>query len=200
MTDQDKPWSRWTAATVMAKSARKSWWRCNVWGLVALLPALAVIVALRFDDIYWAYWRSQPLVPLNASQQEWLSFGGARMRLVEFEPVTDLVRSGGKPFELPAGIKPWRAVIEFKAPDQDSMAGCKIFLEDRESRLYSMRPEELDAARGIPFSTCTAPRDAASTDYSAAFLFVMPSAAKPVAVHVSWSTRFPEFARLSIAG
>lgn len=196
--EDEKPWAAYTAAAFLAKGRPKSWWRRNLWGLVAVLPLLAFAVVLRWDDIYWRYWRSQAHVPLVAAQQQWVGFSGAEMRLVEFGPATGLVASGGKPFEPPAGVKAWRAVIEFKVPDQERLAGCSISLEDTRARTYSMAPNELSRARGLGFETCTASGDADSTNYRSTVYFVMPSDAEPAAVRIIRATEFPNFARLSI--
>lgn len=193
----EKPWSSYTAAAFVARNKPKGFWRRNIWAFIAVLPLLAGVVALRWDDIYWQYWRADSRVPLAAAQQQWVGFLGAEMRLVEFAQVTDFAAAGGKAVELPGGIKAWRAVIEFKAPDQESVAGCQIRLEDSAARLYSSSPTELSRAR-LPSGSCDAPFDAPSTDYRSTVFFATPGDAAPVAVRVSRATELPYFARLSI--
>lgn len=198
----DKPWAAWTASAMLARKPQ-GWWRRNVWGLVLILPAVAFVVAVRWDSIYYGVIRSEPLIPVNAAQQEWVDFKGAKMRLTEFAPATGLVASGNKPLALPDGVKAWRAVIEFQAPDQEALEGCKFQLEDTAGRLYSDRPDELSLARGLPIASCVPldeDEEERSSDYSATVVFVMPSQAQPAAVRITWLTQYPRFVRLTIAG
>ena len=198
-TEEEKPWAAWTAAAMLAKKP-PGWWRRNVWGLAALLPLLAVVVFLRWDDIYWAYWRTQQHVPVNAAARQWVTFAGAEMRLVEFSEATGLTASGGKPFQPPPGVTPWKAVIEFKTGDQEALYGCRMSVEDTRERLFGMSPNELGTVRGISAAGCTAStgQEPAAT-YRSTVYFVLPPDAKPAAVRISNATELPRYARLTIA-
>jgi hypothetical protein len=178
----------------------KGWWRRNVWGLVLILPLLAGTVFVRWSEFYEDIWKAQPLHPLSAAQEQWVEFNTAQLRLVEFGQAANLVDRSNKPLALPGGLKAWRAVVEFKAPDQDAMNGCKVTLEDAAGREFGLNPVELSTARVTPkSSSCTKPDEKGPNDYRATFYFVMPGDAQPVAVRVMWSTRYPEFARLAVA-
>lgn len=197
---EDKPWAQWTASAMLAKKPA-GWWRRNVWGLLLILPAVAVVVAVRWGDIYDSVLRNEPLLPMHGTQQEWLSFNGAQMRLAEFGPATGLVGSGNRPFALPDGITAWKGVIEFQAPDQEAVQGCDFVLEDAQGRLYGDRPDELSGARGLPFPACTAPSEQkGSTDYSTTVVFVMASDAQPAALRIVWRSQYPRYARLRVTG
>jgi len=160
---------------------------------------LMAVVWVRWDSIYWQVWKSQPRLPVNAAEQEWVSFSGADMRLVEFGGATGIVGSNNKPIALPDGVKAWKVVLEFKAPDQEAIGGCGITLEDSQNRLYG-RPDELSNVRGQSFVSCTKPTEESSSQYRTTILFITPADAKPVAVQIRWITKFPRYVRLNIRG
>ena len=179
-----------------AKAA--GWWRRNRIGLIALLPMLVAVVAVRWDDVYWYMWRSQPRMPVNVAQQEWVAFSGAEMRLAEFGQAKDVVGSNNKPIALPPRVTVWQAVLEFKAPDQDAIGGCEIELEDSEKRLYGRGATELSNVRGQSFISCTRPSEETSSQYRTTVLFITPDNVKPVAVQIRWITKLPSYVRLTV--
>lgn len=174
------------------------WWRRNRIGLIALLPLLVAVVAVRWDDFYWYMWRSQPRLPVNVAEQQWVAFSGAEMRLAEFGQAKNVLGSNNKPIALPPRVTVWQAVLEFKAPDQDAIGGCEIKLEDSENRLYGRGATELSNVRGQSFITCTRPSEETSSEYRTTVLFLTPDNVKPVAVQIRWVTKLPSYVRLNV--
>ncbi|BCB80925.1 hypothetical protein Pflav_073350 [Phytohabitans flavus] len=124
----------------------KGWWRRNRWGLIALLPVLALALAPSVNDALDQYNRyaHEAVLP---SAGGWISYSDARMRLVSFGPATDLKTYGGEPFQPPDKTKAWKATVEFEAADKEAIIGCDLALEDAEGRLFSTNPAELSGAR-----------------------------------------------------
>jgi hypothetical protein len=165
-----------------------------------LVPLLVLLLVVRWQTIYWYAWQSQPRLPVNAAEQQWVTFSGAEMRLVKFEQATDLLGSGNKPLVLPAGLMAWRAVIEFDAPDQDAILGCAISLEDSQNRLYGTSPSELALVRGQSVVSCSKLSDEDSSEYATTALFVTPTGVDPVAVQIRWELQLPRYVRFDIRG
>jgi hypothetical protein len=174
------------------------WWRRNRWGLVALLPALLVALALQLDDVYDIYWKRQPRQPVSAGADGWVTYGEARLKLVALEPADDLRTFGGEPFPLPAGVAAWKATIAFEAT-KEAIGGCKLSLEDDAGRTYAPSPDELSDAR-TPFASCLPDYDPPPKSYQNEIYFATPESARPVAVRISLFPQLPRYARLAPAG
>lgn len=164
------------------------------------MPMLAAVIAVQWDDLYWYVWRSQPHLPVNVAEQQWVGFSGAEYRLAEFGEAKNVVGLNNKPLALPAGVVVWKAVLEFKSPDKDAVGSCRISLEDSQNRLYSTSPSELSNVRGQAFITCVKPSDETSDNYSVTALFITPADVKPVAIQIRWVDKLPRYLRLTIGG
>jgi hypothetical protein len=179
------------------------WWRRNRWGVLALVPVLAVTFFLPVKELYDDYTTRTPVRPIAAGADGWASFNGARIRLVELAPLIDLRSSNGEPYSPGPGVRGWRATIAFEATNPVEMLGaCKLMLEDEAGRQYEAGPTELIGAR-LPtvssFPTCVpAKEDNAPlpTKYELPVYFVMPSSAYPAAVRIWLITGLPDYARL----
>jgi hypothetical protein len=181
------------------RGAAPTWLRRNRWGLLALVPALVLALWPSGCDGYARYRASRPREPVTASRGGWVTFAGARMRLVELVPAGDLADFGGRPVPLPEGTRAWRARIAFEAPRTAPVAGCRLTLEDTAGRTFEAGPAELQGAR-IPFAGCAPePADGASPAFETVAHFLLPTAARPAAVRVTVATQLPRYARL-IAG
>lgn len=179
-------------------TSKRGWLRRNRIGLIALVPLLAMLVVVRWDTIYWDVWRSQPRLPSTVTQQQWVTFVGAQIRLAEFGKATEVLGYSNKPLELPAGVTVWKAVLEFKAPDQEAIAGCEISLEDSQNRTYGRGADELISVRGQSFVSCTKPQEQKSSEYATTVLFLTPVGVEPVAVQIRWPLQLPRYLRLSV--
>jgi hypothetical protein len=176
----------------------KSWLRRNRWGLVALVPMLAATVALQWGDVYDRYWRGQPRQPVAAGRDGWVAFAGARMRLTELGPGTDLAGFGGEPYRPPAGTAVWRAKISFDAPKPDDLGGCAIVLADADGRTYEAGPREFSSARA-GFPSCTPSlSDEGKTEYEQTVYFLTPTEAQPAGIRVTLRTEYPSYALLRL--
>jgi hypothetical protein len=175
-----------------------AWLRRNRWGLVALVPVLAAIVALQWGDVYDRYWGTEARDPVTAGPDGWVSFAGARIRLADLGPGTDLKTYGGEPFRPPAGTAVWRATVSFAAPRPDRLNGCAIRLTDSAGRVYQANPSDLEGAR-TGFVSCTpSTSDEGSTEYDVTAYFLTPDESRPSAVRITVSTQYPRYALLRL--
>jgi hypothetical protein len=180
---------------------RRGWWRRNWWGLLALLPVLALAVGadakdlrdrLREDPI-------DPTVPIVTPLGTWVGYGGGDLRMVALQEVTGLTGYGGEPFPLPAGVRAWRATLEFRDP-AEKLGGCQVFLLDRADRRFEPDPAELRGAKKS-FGSCSPEFDAApAPTFRREFYFVLPSGARPAAVGLALATEHPDYVRLVAPG
>jgi hypothetical protein len=170
-----------------------------MWGLVALLPLTALFAAMALDrtDFFGRMLNGSPRTAVSAPHADWVSFSGAKMRLVALTATADLYDAAAKPLKLPDQVKAWRAVVEIQVDDQAKLAGCEMSLEDSAGRLFGTEPDELAAAR-IPAPGCTA-EDKVLNTYQVTVFFVAPADAKPVAVRVVRHEALPTYARLVAA-
>lgn len=178
---------------------QRSFLRRNGWGLLALLPLTALfgIIALDRTDFYERFLNGQPRTAVTGAPADWVTYSGARMRLVALSATEDLLDANAKLVKLPAALKAWQAVIEIQVDDQRNMANCEILLEDSAGRLFGARPDELAAVR-TPVPTCDA-EDKALNAYQVTAFFVAPADAQPIAIRVMRAPALPDYARLVAA-
>ncbi|GAA4438938.1 hypothetical protein [Phytohabitans houttuyneae] len=173
----------------------KGWWRRNLWGLIAILPAFALAIGPSAKEGFDKYTSGYPRQAVQPSSDGWASYAGARVRLVTFEPAIYLEKYDGELFRPQGGTKVWKATLAFEAADRKALAGCDLVLEDTAGRLYSVNPDELDGTRaGYP--SCTPDEDDPSTPWQAEMYFVTSGSAQPSAVRVVNSLELPLYARL----
>lgn len=177
-------------------AAPRGWWRRNLWGLIALLPLLALALGPSAKEGVERFNRIETYRPITAGADGWVDFSGIRFKLAEVTPTTDAKTFGGDPFVLPDGLTLWRVTLTIEAPDTKSLAGCAVKLEDKDGRLYGSDPSEVDAAR-LPYPGCTPEDDKAQPPYQVVNYFVMPEDARPAAVRVTRSTENPRYVRFS---
>lgn len=184
---------------------RRGWWRRNVWGLLALLPVLLAITAA---DPYgaWSVWReTRPGSAVIAGADGWVSYAGARARLVSVEPA-DLRRRDEEPFPLPSGLAAWQATVSFErtAQPDGSLRGCEFRLEDDSGRLFGDDPSEVVDAYVAGESyfggvICAPPaEDPDAARYDVVALFVLPGPARPVALRLTALDAKPDYARFPL--
>jgi hypothetical protein len=166
--------------------------------MVGLLPAAALFAAIALDrtDFFGRQLNGQPHSAVAGAPADWVSYSGARLRLLALSPTADLYDSGAKRLKLPDLVKAWKAVIEVQADDQRTLTDCELSLEDSAGRLFSTRPDEL-AGAAIPAPTCTA-EDKTLNTYQVTIFFAAPTDAKPVAVRLMTRAALPRYARLVI--
>lgn len=174
----------------------QGFWRRNLWGWLALAPAAAAfgLVALDRTDFFDQRLNGIPRTAISAAPADWVTFSGAKLKLVAITATADLYDTDGKPLKLPKELKAWRSVIDVQVEDQRQLADCELSLEDDAGRLFGTRPHELASAR-IPAPTCTAEDKALST-YQVTVFFITPAEAKPVAIRVVSRPALPAYARL----
>jgi hypothetical protein len=175
---------------------KNGFWRRNLWGLVAVLPAAAVfaIVALDRTGFYSQSLNGTPRDAISAAPSDWVNFSGAKLRLLNLTATADIYDAEAKTVKLPAEVKAWKTVIEIQVSDQRTLTDCELSLEDSAGRFFGMRPDELASVR-MPAPTCTA-EDMGLNTYQVTVFFVAPADAKPVAVRVVRRAALPGYARL----
>jgi hypothetical protein len=176
------------------RTTGKGWWRRNVWGLVALLPLLALAFGPSVKEGLDYYNRHAHEAVLPGGDG-WVTYADARIRLVEFGPATDLETRSGEPFQPPPNTKVWRAAIEFDASSPDAVAGCTLALEDTQGREFSANPVEISGVASL-VATCTPKDDGTPSPWQVELYFVTPASAQPEAVRVTRATQLPHYARL----
>jgi hypothetical protein len=175
------------------------WWRRNWWGLLVLVPALALAIVRQLPDAYDMYWKTQPREPVSAAAGQWVSFAGARMRLVELAEATDVVDFDRHPFTVGHGVRIWRARIAFDTQNPEAIGGCRIEAEDGTGRTFGANPSELSRAH-VPYAGCSPDTDKApGPAFEIVAYFVLPPGDRPVAVRITLLTRLPRYAHLTPA-
>lgn len=182
-------------------SLGRGWWRRNAWGLVAVVPAFALMIyAAAYDNI--EQWQRGRPTAVPAAADGSVDFAGVRLRLVELAPATDLKRFDRSPFTPPDGVAVWRAVLEIESPAPDTAPSCKLELEDGAGNRYQDRPDELSRA-----DTRTAdcrPDDEqppVSGRYRSVAYFATATGVEAVAVRVTYgSVDLVRYARLGLVG
>ena len=183
----------------------KGWWRRNLWGLIALLPVLALALGPSVKDALDTYNRVDAHEAVLPGADGWVSYADVRWRLVGFEPATDLKTSDDQPFQPPANTKVWRATITVDAGDKWAtdkyvVAGCNLGLEDSEGRRFTANPTELSgSAAGRRVATCSPEDDDTPTPWEVEIYFVLPESAQPAAVRILRATELPRYARFPVS-
>ncbi|MEV4753573.1 hypothetical protein AB0J86_00420 [Micromonospora sp. NPDC049559] len=172
------------------------WWRRNRWGLVALLPALALALGPPAKDAYDQITGLEPSRPVTAGADGWTEYAGARMRLVELTDATTEVTAARRPVRLPPGVRVWRARLGFESAETERIGGCKLLLESLDGRTFGADPDELDEA-SLYSNFCTPGLEKPGPAYETQSYFVLPTSAQPTAVRVVLSVESPRYARLS---
>jgi hypothetical protein len=175
------------------------WWRRNWWGLVALVPALALAFYAPVKDLNDRYGAGKPRQAVYSTPGGWVEYAGARMRLVDLARADDVKDYGGKVVTLAGGARIWRATLEFAVPDPDTIGGCELLLESSGGSTFSNGPNELGHAdvvdQGCLPDILAKPAPGAA--YRADSYFVLPATARPVAIQVTLATKLPQYARLT---
>lgn len=176
------------------------WWRRNRWGLVALVPAMAGMLALSAENVYHEIHTNRPSEPVPVTADGRYELRGTLIRLVGLSQATDLRRYDGSAFVAGSTITIWRARIEFTSPQETRLSGgCTIALEDGAGRVFDDDPSDLlDGASGTVSSGCDAGFDAPDKNrYVNSVYFALPRDAKPVAIRIYDALTLPRYARLT---
>lgn len=177
------------------------WWRRNWWGLVALLPALALAFYAPIKDFYHQYWFDKPHQPVNSTRGGWVDYADARMRLISLSPVDDVEDYSGKPVTFPGGARVWHGTLELAAQNPDDMYGCRVSLESSGGSTFQNDPSELGQVDADLRDQGCAPdilaKPAPGAAYRTNVYFLLPDTARPVAVRITFETQLPRYARLT---
>jgi hypothetical protein len=175
------------------------WWRRNRWGLVALVPAAALALALPVQHAYAQYWKTEPRTPVVAGADGWVSFAGARVHLDSFAEQTKFSDDFGSPVAVPAGLSVWRAAITFRGTDPAGLAGCLLTMSDVDGATYAANAAELiDLGVGLDFASCAPDplADKAPAQWTTVAYFVAPKTARAKGVRITLAAQLPRYAWL----
>ena len=186
----------------------RGWWRRNLWGLLALPPLVAGVIAVNADLLIERNLNQQPRQAIEAPVGETVAYGAASVRLVsltEAEPTVGLV---GREGTLPTGLTIWQTVFDVD-PDtaESSIEGCELRIEDAQGRLYGNYPNELDgsdkgALSGLlddRIGDLDTPEPDEADPFTSTSYFVLPTGDDPTAVRVICGTDLPRFVRFTVA-
>jgi len=190
------------AAPVGTTVYADSWWRRNRWGVAALVPALALALAVPIHDAYTAYGKSAPRTPVTAESGDWVTYDKSQMRLSTMTSPARIEDSIGSPVTLPAGLRVWRATITFRSQDADALDGCDVMLTDTSGNSYDGNPDELsDLGLDAPLSACAPDTMSVKPpkQWSTVVEFLLPAGAKPAGIRVISADQLPRYAWLTIA-
>jgi hypothetical protein len=171
------------------------WFARNRWGLIALGPALALVVAVSAQGVQ-ATLSARPARAVPADGDGWYHLAEARLRLSTLEHASGLVTASGRPFTPFSHVVIWRAVIDFDAANPALIGDCQVSLEDDLGRAYDTDPDlELAGSVGGTSRGCLRVEDS-TTRYSNAEFFALPESAHPVAVRVVVDGYQPLYVRM----
>jgi hypothetical protein len=184
----------------------RGWWRRNLWGLLLVTPMVLLAMAVPFkNEVYDRWFHLKPISPINGQHGAWVDYAGARVRLLELTPAV-VETYGKKTFTVP-GAQVWRARAAFDTPNDHTLGGCQVELEDNDGRLFADRPSEITTASLSTDYGCTPPTRISSSpapspasggrlQFENTFYFVLPASAHGVAVRLFLGTKAPKYARL----
>jgi len=171
-------------------SGGRGFWRRNLWGFLAVAPLLAAMVAVH-PEHPWELWAREPRSRVVADAEGWVTFGGARLRVVALPPFKPFDR-GGAPLPLPPEVRAWRVTIEIgDLADPEALLGCEWLLVDDQGRSFHDRPSEFVTA-SVPYASNCSLEDAVEGKVAAHFL--LPASARPVGVRLEASGLLPQYA------
>ncbi|HEY2790736.1 MAG TPA: hypothetical protein VGJ28_00165 [Micromonosporaceae bacterium] len=172
-----------------ARRVGAGWWRRNRWGLIGLIPALVLALAVPVHDEYKSFWDSQPRAAIAVSKGDWASYHGGNLRLDTFKQATG---------SLPHGIAVWGATIDFRATSASALLNCEIQMQDSSGSTYDADPAELiDLGADIGVASCS-PDTLGATTWHTTVYFMAPRGTKPTAVRVQVSAALPEYVSLRL--
>jgi hypothetical protein len=172
-----------------------NWFARNRWGLIALAPALALVVAVSAQGVQTTL-SARPTRAVPADGDGWYHLAEARLRLSTLEHATGLMTASGRPFTPFSHVVIWRAVIDFDAANPALIGDCQVSLEDDLGRTYDTDPDlELAGSVGGTSRGCLRVEDS-TTRYSNAEFFALPESAHPVAVRVVVDGYQPLYVRM----
>jgi hypothetical protein len=182
----------------------RGWWRRNIWGLLALLPLTAGVIAINADLLVEENLTLQPRQPIVVALGESVSYGDASVRLVsltQVEPNEDLVGYEGS---LAPGLTIWQGIFDIDPDSGDSfISGCKPTIEDGQGRLYGNYPSELNGGRkgwnGLTSDAVDEPAGSKADPYVSTSYFVMPTGNDPAGVRVVCESALPRYVRFAVA-
>jgi hypothetical protein len=182
----------------------RRWTRTNRWGLIALVPMLALAMAVPVNDFYTQRWKKQPHDQVAASAGGSVSYNHSTMTLVTLFRASGLQDFTGQPIAVPAGVAIWQAKLRFRSATPDAVGNCSMYLATADGSTYDANPNELNelglSMEDLPY--CLAATDEggkALNDWTLTLYFLTPASAKPVGIQVNADRELPRYALIKPA-
>jgi len=186
-----------TAPAASGVGADRGWWRRNRWGLIALVPALALAIGTDVYEMYQQHEIRHPLDPVSSAPGAWVDYHGSRLRLSGLAPIPAPTDSRGRALPLPPGVTAWRGTVDVQLTSKDALSGCMISVIDQRGHTYAAVPAELFRMKDAGLAFCSGDPDAKDpTRFSLQTTFVLAAGARPAAVRVVAPQDLPRYARL----
>lgn len=177
------------------------WWRRNWWGLLAVVPVLALLVWLSPDHSYEQWRDAEPREEVRPGADGWVSYGGARLRLEQVGSAR-VEDSLGAPYPVPDGVRAWGATVTIgvTGDDPEALLGCELRLEDEQGRLFGSQPQELLGAyldgEPVDGTLCTPSLEQEGQEqFQVRALFALPENVEPAALRVTQFEALPAYVR-----
>jgi hypothetical protein len=176
---------------------KRSWWRRNIWALVALPVLVAGLGAPDVEDLYYRYLGDQPTQATVGVTHQTVQFHEAAITLVGVKAVTPTPEFETDPITPPAGYTFYEVDLSFNfAHDPTGLGACKIVLIDQSGRQYADSPDELEHA-GVTSGSCE-DFDHEAAKFDSAVYFRLPADAHPAAVTIVDEVLLPHYVRFLI--
>lgn len=178
----------------------RGWWRRNRWGVLLIVPAIALGLAQPVQNQWHRFWVAEPRTTVSARLGGWATVSEASMRLDTLTAATGFTNDFGAPASLPAGVSVWRASMTFRSTHPERLAGCKVEAVDASGNAYDFGPAELGEAGIYTGDESCVPDLNASTmppSWSDVEYFVLPTGVTPTAVRVQVDDAIPAYVLLS---
>jgi hypothetical protein len=176
-----------------------NWLRRNRWGLVLVVPAMVLALALPVHDAYGQFWKTAPRTAVTQGSSGWVAYDDATMRLTALTSVTHLTGFSDEAIAVPSGLEIFIASIEFQSTSPSKLVGCNMSMEDSTGATYATDMDIVsDLGVDVTFPSCTPDSiGKPPATWTAKVYFVAPAGARPVAVRIVIGKLLPKYARLT---
>jgi hypothetical protein len=186
---------------------RRSWWRRNVWGLVATVVLVPTVLFVTFSAEWGRYYAQRPSQPVYVAAGDPVDFGGATWTLAHSERI-EADSAAGRDARLPDGtalivvevrVDPTRLDADGRGP------GCTVELGEVQpgSEVAEVRRWNDAAFADIDYRTDPANETYCNTDltrpYTLESIFVVPATTgDDLMLQLQVVSEFPRYLRMSL--
>lgn len=187
-----------------------NWWHRNRWGLILILPALALLGLTNSQRIVSTYLPSNytvehPPQGFDKTEPDPLNPGQSIRYRLDSIKLTGLEHyDSSEEAKIPAGARVWLVSAMLEAPVDVSISACMLRVFDQHGREYDSTPALLgiNAPGSRPHCEQSPPKGSPTdwkrtdTTWRKTWLFLLPDDAEPQWLRVAWSP--PDYIRLPL--